>query len=83
MRDFFEYFVLPIGGAILVIMGIIGLIILCFLPFLWNSAKVEARLYNQKFGTSYTSSDFFWAGDTVKSYVNKGEQKTFNLNLDN
>jgi len=78
MEEFIEIFGVIFGMGL----AIVIIVLLIVIPFGWNSAKVEARLYNQKFNTTYTTSDFFWAGDTVKSYVNKGEQKTFNLNVE-
>lgn len=43
-------------------------------------SKTEARLYNEKFGKNYTQWDFLFAGNTIKTFLNGGEQKTFNIN---
>jgi len=48
----------------------------------WMSAGVEVRLYNEMYGKNYTTAEFFWAGDTIKDYLNKGKQETINLNVD-
>jgi len=31
------------------------------------------------YGAHYSVSQFFWAGSTIKDYMNKGQQKTFNI----
>jgi hypothetical protein len=41
----------------------------------------DCKLYNDKFGTHYTTGQFFWSGETIKSFLNQGEQKTYNLNI--
>ena len=38
-------------------------------------AKVQARLINEQFGTSYTASDMFWAGRTVEAIVELERRK--------
>lgn len=68
----------------LVVVVIIGMFVLAASPFVWmcwNQAEVEARLYNTKYGTSYVQRDFFFAGDTIKEYLNKGPQSTLNANV--
>lgn len=62
-------FILTLGVGLYCIVGI-------------PTAAKEARLYNEHFNTHYTTSDFFWAGDTIKSFLNKGEQKTINLEME-
>lgn len=47
----------------------------------WTRAGIESKMYNQKFGTSYTQHDFFWSGDTVKLFLNGGVQSTQNINF--
>lgn len=44
-------------------------------------AEIEAALYNQKYGTNYTTHDFFWSGDTIKTFLNGGTQTTQNINI--
>lgn len=66
--------------SIVVIVGmglIIGLIAVIGIPM----AQIECRLYNARFDTHYTTSEFFWAGDTIKNFLNTGEQKTLNVNV--
>jgi len=46
-----------------------------------NSAEIESRMYNEKYGTHYTAHDFFWSGGTIKEYLNGGKQNTQNLNI--
>lgn len=74
MRDFFECIVFPVLG-----LGIVAF--LFFAPMFWFSAKNESMLYNQKFNTKYTTSQFFWAGATIKSFLNEGKQTTQNINF--
>ena len=45
-------------------------------------AKTESQLYNQKFGTHYTVSQFFWAGDTIKEFLNQGKQTVQNIKIE-
>lgn len=69
-----------IGGAIIVI-GIILIVIFGIIGISLFQAGKEAEVFNMRFGTHYTASHFFWAGDTIKDYCSKGEQKTFNIDL--
>jgi len=66
-------------GFCLLVINVVALIIVLFtiLP-----ARVEARLYNAQFGTCYTTWEFVCAGDTIKSFLNKGKQETQNFNFD-
>lgn len=59
---------------------IVAMVIIVFFAC-WFSSSREASLYNGKFGTQYTTSDFFWAGDTVKEFINQGKQSTQNINI--
>jgi len=74
MRDLFEMIVIPAFSLVIVIF-------LLAAPIAWFSAKNEAILYNQKFNTKYTTSQFFWAGETIKSFLNEGKQTTQNINF--
>lgn len=73
MRDFLEDF-----GIILVVMIFVTLIIT---GIGWTVSYKESRLYNNHFGTNYTTADFFWTGATIKDYIQQGEQKTHNIKL--
>ena len=67
--------------SIVVVVGIslvIGLAAIIGIPI----AQTECRLYNAQYNTHYTVSEFFWAGDTIKNFLNKGEQKTFNVKME-
>lgn len=53
-------------------MSILFLVVTCIflliasIPFWeWKGSSVQARLYNEKHGTSYTTSDFFWGGKQI------------------
>ena len=48
--------------AIAIVAGIV-------LPIAYQSCKVTARIVNEEFGTSYTTSDIFWAGATIDEIV--------------
>lgn len=63
-------------------LGMVALIIGLFAFRGWRSAEVESNLYNQKYGTSYTQREFFWGGETIKSFLNGGEQTTQNIRID-
>ena len=64
--------------------GVIVLAVLCVIVLLplicWWSSEIEAKMWNQKYGTTYSAKDFFFAGDSIKNYFNSGEQKTLNIN---
>ena len=75
-EDFLDAF----GGLFIVIVITVILIAGPTIFCSWKAAGVEAKLYNSRFNTQYTAREFFWAGETIKSYINKGEQKTFNVN---
>lgn len=44
-------------------------------------AGVEAKLYNDKFGTHYTTKDFYFSGMTIKRYLHSGVQSKLNLDV--
>ena len=46
-----------------------------------KNAQVESKLYNEKFGTHYSTSDFYWAGATIKNRLHNKSEETFNLNV--
>ena len=82
MREDIKDFLFTI--MLLVAMGIV-IIILSYaiiMPLWYFSAKNEAPLYNQKFGTHYTVSQFFWAGDTIKEFLNRGKQTVQNIKIE-
>jgi hypothetical protein len=81
MRDFVDGIVVPFCIMILVVMLLFGLGVAMFCPLWWITAKNEALLYNQKYKTQYTTSQFFWAGETIKSFLNEGKQTTQNINF--
>jgi len=43
-----------------------GSLIWWIVTFSWRGAEVEARVYNEKFGTSYQARDFFYGGVEIK-----------------
>jgi len=62
------------------------LVAIIAIPFVFfisqkNKSEIEARMYNEKYGTHYTTHDFFWSGQTIKDYLNGGKQGTYNLNI--
>ena len=54
----------------LVTIGIIVLVIGCYI-----SCKKSAQVINQSLGTHYSTSDYFWAGDTMEK-INKSVKLT-------
>jgi hypothetical protein len=65
---------------IMMVLSICALIIAIIAPNIFRP-KYEAKLYNERYGTSYTWKDFMFAGETIKSYLNEGENKTLNLKI--
>lgn len=47
-------------AVIALILGLLGWAVV-------HSSEREASVYNKQFGTSYTWSDFFWAGETIRT----------------
>lgn len=45
------------------------------------SSKIECKLYNEKYNKEYTTWDFFWSGETIKSFLSPGVQTTQNVNV--
>ena len=60
-RDFLEFLSVVFLG--------LAFIILCMSPFIYLSAKRNATLINQKYGTQYSTFDFIWAGETIKTVI--------------
>lgn len=73
----FEWYENPLFVISIIFSLAFGFISFCF----WNTSKNDALLYNQKFGTTYTASQFFWSGDTIKSFINEGHNSTLNLKI--
>lgn len=46
-----------------------------------TEAGVEAKLYNDKFGTHYTTKDFYFSSRTIKRYLHSGVQSKLNLDI--
>lgn len=69
-----------------IFLGLVGALLVFGLPigfgiaFSINQAESEAKLYNNTYGTAYTRKDFFFAGNTIKDYLNKGQNTTLNVN---
>ena len=77
MSDFSKAF----GAVVVIIATIVFCVSAICAPFAYVTSKHEALLYNQKFGTSYTTSQFFWAGDTIKNFLNEGKQETQHIEI--
>ena len=78
-KDFFVELIFPVVISILFLIFLAAIILV---PLEYFSAKNEASLYNQKFGTHYTVSQFFWAGDTIKEFLNQGKQTVQNIKIE-
>lgn len=48
-----------------IIVGVILFVVVCYI-----SCKKSAEVINQSLGTHYSTSDYFWAGDTMEK-INK------------
>lgn len=70
-----EWWENPLIWWVGIIVSITGIVMLVC----WLCAGVECRLYNQAFGTTYTQKEFFFAGDTIKLFINPGKQHTIHL----
>lgn len=50
--------------------GLIGIIILPIVLMIHipnsNSAAIESKIFNERFGTSYTTHEFYWSGREIK-----------------
>jgi hypothetical protein len=51
--------------AILIIVGLV----FCAKGCMGMVAKEEAKIYNAKFGTSYSEHEFFWTGSEIKKLI--------------
>mgnify|MGYP001499075940 CR=1 FL=1 len=68
--------------ATTIVAVIIVAAILCPIVFIaWGCSSASAHLYNERYGTHYSTLDFFWAGDTIKEFIGQGKNSTVNLNL--
>ncbi len=74
MFEWYENQLIWITVVIIIIIGFITL-------QRTKQSAIEARLYNDKYGTLYTTDDFFWSGETIKSMLTGGIQSTQNLNI--
>jgi len=50
----------------LLFLVVVGGIIWWITIFSWRGAEVEAKIYNEKFGTTYQARDFFYSGTEIK-----------------
>lgn len=71
-------------GLSIVLISIFSIFLLTALLFAFNYkvAESEAKLYNETYNKNYTAKDFFFAGKTIKDYLNKGQNRTLNINAD-
>lgn len=54
----------------MVMAGIFAVIVLwVVLPIGWYGAEQSVKLINAKFGTSYTTEQYFWSGETIKTVI--------------
>ena len=47
----------------------------------YKQAYHGAKVYNEKYGTSYSVSDFFWAKQDIVDRIHGGIQETKNYNI--
>ena len=59
---FEEMFVIVVPIFVVIVFAVI----LVFVPNYYSSCR-EARVYNMQNNTTYTCSDFFWAGEQINS----------------
>ena len=70
-----------ISGLLLFIV-VTGLIFGSGIFMEFKSAQHDAAIYNEKFGTHYSTSDFFFSGRTIKKYIHEGQQSKLNVGLE-
>ncbi len=64
-------------GLLFVVLTSVGFWATCF------KINTQRSLFNQKFSTNYSFKEWYWGSDMIVDYLNKGEQKTINLDLSN
>ncbi len=50
----------------IIITSFIVFMLVCSVIAIYQSS-VQARVYNEQYGTHFTTSDFFWASDQINS----------------
>lgn len=68
-----------------IIIGFIFFVLVFVASFLFRIEKcrVESRLYNERYGTNYTTSDFYWASRTIRGRFHPQKEETYNLKISN
>jgi hypothetical protein len=69
MKNLFvdDYGLTALGFTCAMACIIFTLFVLPAVTLCWYQAKVEAQIYNQINGTTWTTNDFFWAGGQINS----------------
>ena len=64
---------------VVVILSLIAVLFgTAFVP-MYYSCKARAQIVNKEFGTSYTTGEVFWAGETIENIV-LGQKARIDLN---
>jgi len=58
----------------------VAIIMIASIP-VYIGAGHQAKILNEKYGTEYTTSDMFWAGETIKTVV-VGTQHNIKLDME-
>ena len=69
----------PIICFIFIAFVVVAMILTPICVFEWIGSGVDTKVYNEHFGTNYTQKEFFFRGETIKSFVNEGKQQTINI----
>ena len=73
------------GGAqtaswLLAAAGIVGVVAFSISLFLWIGASRESEFYNKEFGTSYTTSEFYWNSGVIRDKSLPASWKRLDIN---
>ena len=61
---------LTIGGVVVGVMSVIliAILVIVSIPTYYSSCR-EAQVFNQKYQTTYSCGDFFWAGNQINQQI--------------
>ena len=63
----------------LAVMSALFIFISVIVAISWQKSVHDAVVMNNFYKTNYSTSDFFWAGDTIKDYLTKGQNSKLNI----
>ena len=57
--------------------------VLFMFSIMFIGVNVKRQILNREFNTNYTYVEYFFAEKIIKDYINTGEQKTYNVVMQN